>query len=121
MSADLVRRLQGAAIGVGSLLVLLSVMALVATVVPRCTQPPHPTDLGIDAGPGDRAIDDALDGSLVHVDAELQRIAAEHHDDIARFEGTQRRKYEEVSAQGPEALARWFSDFNDSLRDAGGS
>jgi hypothetical protein len=107
-----------AVIGGTAMLLLIAVLAFF--VGRGCTPPPQPVDdLGIDAGPGEAIIAATLDGALRHRDEEIARIAREHAADIARFEGEQAHKYEEIAAQGPEALAGWFTDFNRRLRDGG--
>ncbi len=104
-----------AAIGLGLLVVVLSFF-----IGRGCERSPQPVDeLGIDAGPGEAEIAARLDGSLQAAEVELRRIEEQHAADIAAFEALQREKYEEMRAEGPEALAHWFSDFNRRLRDGG--
>lgn len=83
-----------------------------------CSDPPLPP-VGIDAGPGERIIDQQLADAEARAQAEIAKINAAHDREIAAFTAQQDAQYHEVEAQGPEALSDWFSDFNRSLRDAG--
>lgn len=100
---------------------LLILVAVLAWYGGRgCSTSPHPVDeMGIDAGPGDLAIDQALDAAARHADEELARIEREHTADLAAFDEAQRVKYEDVREGGPEAVSSFLADFNRRFRDAG--
>jgi len=80
---------------------------------------PEPPPVGIDAGPGERIIDQHLADAEAQAQAEIAKIQAAHDREIAAFTVAQEAEYHSIAAQGPEALSTWFSDFNASLRDAG--
>lgn len=106
--------------GIGGIGLVLLVAVLAFYVGRGCSPSPQPVeDLGIDAGPGEAEIGARLDAALREAEEEIRRIEVEHEADIAAFEANQRDKFETVRAEGPEALARWFSDFNRRLRDGG--
>lgn len=100
----------------------LVIFLLVAFLIPAirdCRGPVPAPPAGIDAGPGLEAIAAREREAEAAATRELARIEDERRRDLARFDEAQRRKYEDVRQQGPEAVARWLTDFNRALRDAG--
>lgn len=84
--------------------------------------PPSSTVTGIDAGPGERTIDDRLDGSVQYNEQLMQGIEHKFQDDIAAFDDQQRADYQRLRGQDLEAAARSLSDWNHQRRaDAGAS
>lgn len=108
--------LNQAAVIVGCALVLLAVAFLWGR---GCAPSPQPVEpLGIDAGPGEAVIAGTLDAATQAAQARLAELDREHAASIATFNEAQRRKYEDVQAQGPEAVVSWMNDFL-KTRDAG--
>lgn len=90
-----------------------------AFFIGRCTTPPSPhpvDDLGIDAGPGERAIAARLDAAAQRAEEELAEIEREHAADIAAFDDAQRAKYDALRHEGPEAVSDFLADFNRRVR-----
>ena len=79
-----------------------------AFFIGRCTTPPSPhpvDDLGIDAGPGERAIAARLDAAAQRAEEELAEIEREHAADIAAFDDAQERLMEILGPTMPKRSA----------------
>lgn len=75
---------------------------------------------GIDAGPGERAIEGRLDASLQATTLRIEQIEEKFEGDIAAFDADQRAEYERVRGGGDlEATARMLSEWNRRRRDGG--
>lgn len=112
-------RALGAMLAAGLIGVLLIAAVLGFYAGRGCAPEPVIEPVGIDAGPGLREIDDELDASIQRAEARLDAIEREHEAEIARFEGQQAAKLEEMRRQGPEALERWFEGLARTLIDGG--
>jgi len=109
--------------------ILLGVVALILLVVggvigSRCVGPgpgPQPDIVtGIDAGPGERLIDERLDGAIQAHQAHIEQIEEKFEEDLAAFDARQREEYERLrGGDDLEAAARMLSEWNRSRRDAG--
>ncbi len=108
--------------------ILLGVVALILLVVggvigSRCSGPgpgPQPDIVtGIDAGPGERLIDERLDGAIQAGRVRIEQIEEKFVDDLAAFDARQREEYEQLRDGDLEAAARMLSEWNRSRRDAG--
>lgn len=71
---------------------------------------------GIDAGPGERKVDEQVDAATQRAEEEIEEIEEEHKDAIESFNGKQRAEYEQVKSQGPDEVADWLTKFNRDLR-----
>jgi hypothetical protein len=67
--------------------------------------------IGIDAGPGDRAIATELDAAIQREERHIRELEAEHARELAEFEKAERAEYERIRATGDRhAMARWFGE-----------
>lgn len=71
---------------------------------------------GIDAGPGERKIDEKVDAATQRAEKKIEQIEEEHQEAIKSFNEEQEAEYEQVKGEGPEAVADWLTDFNRDLR-----
>lgn len=76
--------------------------------------------VGIDAGPGEAVIAARLDAAVQHADAQLAQLERDHAAEIARFDETQREKYEAIRAGGVDAADRYIREFTLRLRSKDG-
>jgi hypothetical protein len=110
------------------LAVLLIAVAFVVVVaiafgLGRCSapEPVDPVLVGdVDAGPGDRAIAERLDGAVRAEDDRIAALEREHAEEVEAFEAADRAAYEAERARGRDALARWFKDRTQQLLKDGG-
>lgn len=83
-------------------------------------KPAPPIDTGIDAGPGLAEID-ALEAEQARQRAvRLRDIEEKRRKDLAAISGEQRREYDAVRAEGPDAVLTWLREFDEQqFADAG--
>jgi hypothetical protein len=72
-------------------------------------------ETGIDAGPGGRAIDEALDGAAQAAEARRIEIERAHAEALAAFNEQQRTKYEALR-DDPEAADEFIRNFTREMR-----
>jgi hypothetical protein len=85
-----------------------------------CAPDPIPIPaMGIDAGPGELEIARVEASEQARVDEELRAVEAQYDEQISTFDAAQLAELERVRMKGREELARWLSEFNRSLQDAG--
>jgi len=93
-------------------------IAVVFFVAGRGCSPPGETVVvvertGIDAGPGERVIEERLDAALRAGALRIEEIEEKFEGDIAAFDAEQRAEYERVRGSGDlEATARHLSEWN---------
>jgi hypothetical protein len=100
---------------------LVLVVVFLATISRSCSgcSPIDVPPEGIDAGPGLEIIDAQEREAELETQRRLDAIERAHEEDLAAFDEQQRRKYEHVREQGPDAVAAWLTEFNRRMRDAG--
>ena len=77
--------------------------------------------VGIDAGPGDRAIAAELDASLRREDERIARLEAQHAAEIAAFSARETAEWDRMRATGDrKQLARWLRERSRRLLIDGG-
>lgn len=113
-----------AKLAIGVVVVLLIIVGVAFFAGFSCSGgcDPAPPDLppaAIDAGPAMVELDAREDAAIAAAAEQLERIEREHQAELDAFDASQRRKYERVREQGPDAVAAWLTDFNRSLRDGG--
>jgi hypothetical protein len=75
---------------------------------------------GIDAGPGERAIEEQLDAALQAGVLRIDQVEDKFEEDIAAFDAEQRAEYERLRGGGDlDATARYLSEWNRRRRDGG--
>ncbi len=101
-------------LGIAVIATLIVAVVLGFKIGTACSPAPVivPDEVGIDAGPAFAAIDLELDGSIQAAEQRIDELEREHALTIDAFEGEQARKFDEVRRQGPDAMERWFEDFN---------
>jgi hypothetical protein len=114
-----ISRTQAILLGAAALLTLIVGIA----VGSRCTTPVVEHDLivtGIDAGPGERLIEQRLDGAVQAQVALIGQIEEKFEADMAAFDAAQREEYERLrGGDDLEAAAQFLSDWNRRRRDGG--
>lgn len=100
---------------------LVALVGIAILIGDRCDPsgpdlPPPP--LGIDAGPGLAELDAREAQAEAEAEAQIEALEQRHHAALEEFDRAERDKYERVRAQGPDAVARWLTDFNRSLRES---
>lgn len=75
---------------------------------------------GIDAGPGERAIEEQLDAALQAGVLRIDQVEDKFEEDIAAFDAEQRAEYERLRGGGDlDATARYLSEWNRRRRGGG--
>jgi Skp family chaperone for outer membrane proteins len=72
-------------------------------------------DTNVDTSEVDKKVDDKIEAEEKKTEAKIEKLEAEHADDIKEFDDGQRREFEAVKQKGPEAVADWLTDFNQGL------
>lgn len=108
------------AFGIG----ILGIVAILAFALGRGCDAPAPDPVpvvvaDVDAGPGEAEIARREVEERRRIEAELREVEAHYDDEIRGFDETQRAELGRVRREGREALARWLSEYNRGLRDAG--
>jgi hypothetical protein len=114
-----ISRTQAILLGAAALLVLIVGIA----VGSRCTTPVVEHNLivtGIDAGPGERLIEQRLDGAVQAQVALIGQIEEKFEEDMAAFDEDQRVRYERLREGSLEDAARYLSEWNRRRRSASG-
>lgn len=78
-------------------------------------EPPVTTTVvtGIDAGPGDQAIDERLDGAVQMDEERMRQVEAKFDNDLRSFDTQQREEYERLrGGDDLDAAAQMLSDWN---------
>jgi len=108
--------------------ILFGVAGLIVAVVfflagKQCSEPGPVVvvqDHGIDAGPGERAIEEQLDAALQAGVLRIDQVEDKFEEDIAAFDAEQRAEYERLRGGGDlDATARYLSEWNRRRRDGG--
>lgn len=98
---------------------ILFLVALTATAFQscHCSGTPALIVTGIDAGPGERIIEDRLDARVQQLSVRIEQIEEKFSDDLAAFDAQQRAEYERLrEGEDLEAAARMLSDWNRTRR-----
>jgi hypothetical protein len=75
---------------------------------------------GIDAGPGDHAIDQRLDATVQGEEARIRELEAAHAQELRAMADAERQDYEAARARGRDSLAQWFEQRTARLLADGG-
>lgn len=106
-------RERNAAILIGVILLLVSIVAFVAgrSCASPAPAPLHPE--GIDAGPGEQEIAARLDASLREAEERLAQIERKFDEDIAAFDRQQQEEYDRLLEGGDvDDIAEFLRDWN---------
>lgn len=71
----------------------------------------------VDTTEVDEATRQAQELAKQEADKMIHDLETEHAEDLKDFDEKQREEYEEVREEGPDAVAKWLSDFNKGLKE----
>lgn len=118
-----ITRTQAILFGIAAVLILV-----IGIVAGRgCAPRPEPTTApvtGIDAGPGEQAIDQRLDAAVQLDEARMQQVEHKFDSDLAAFDDTQRAEYDRLRGgdsldEAAEYLSQWNRERRSRKEDAG--
>lgn len=111
-----ITRTQAILLGIAAMLILIVGIAAGRSCVPR----PEPTTVpvtGIDAGPGEQAIDQQLDAALQMDEARMREVEHKFDSDMAAFDAQQREEYDRLrGGDDLDAAAQMLSQWNHERR-----
>lgn len=72
-------------------------------------------EVEVDTSEVDDKTTEAQDEAKAEAEGKIEVLEKEHAEAIEKFDDDQRKEYEEMKDEGPDAVAEWLSDFNRDL------